>query len=244
MQCYSLHLLLLVLIFIIFFIVILLYYIYTKKRRKGILNYALSHGFEYDDGSILCNHLLGYIPEIKKATFSFISTQSPNIQALENISHPLFLKGHLKKAENIIYRDFNNKKLFFLDYSYVVGGGKNSKRYSMTISLLKLNNSYPDFVLRPENIIDKIGSFIGFDDIDISGFDEFSKKYYLKGKNKDMVLSFFTPERIMVFEKKLGFYVELSNNILVIHKNRIIPIKDYAYFVDEIINLISEIKID
>lgn len=233
-----------IIFFAVFSIIWIIAYFYTKKRKEDIFNYALLNGFEVDDGTVLCNYLIGYTPGIKNTTFSFIYSKTPQIQALESISHPFFLKGHSKKAQNIIYKSFNNKKMFFFDYSYIVGSGKNSHTYSMTVCFLKLNGNYPDFILRPENIIDKIGSFIGFDDIDISGFDEFSKRYYLKGKNRDMVLSFFTPERIMSFEKKLGFYVELSNNILVIHKNRIILVKDYTDFVDEIINLISEIRID
>jgi len=62
--------------------------------------------------------------------------------------------------------------------------------------LIKLSIKLPDFYLRPENISDKIAAKFGFNDIDIEQYPEFSKKYYLLGKNKAEVLSFFTPERI------------------------------------------------
>lgn len=48
----------------------------------------------------------------------------------------------------------------------------------------------------------------------------------------------------MSFEKNLGFYFEIYKNFLVVHKNKLVPLKNYRQFTDELLNLIKSINIE
>ncbi len=71
--------------------------------------------------------------------------------------------------------------------------------------------SLPDFSMRPEHVFHKIGSVLGYQDIDFESHPtavEFSKKYLLRGKDEqkiralftDTVLTFFAahPDRVLL----------------------------------------------
>jgi len=87
--------------------------------------------------------------------------------------------------------------------------------------------------------------FIGFEDIDISNYPEFSKKYYLKGENPSLVMSFFTPERIMTFEQNPGWNICASLNYFLLYKKYgYIAVKDYLTYIEEVKNFLNFLKIE
>ena len=77
------------------------------------------------------------------------------------------------------------------DYTYTVtrskggkSGGTTTTTYRLTYLILKLPFiDVPDTIIRHENIFDKIGAALGFDDIDFES-SEFSRKFFVKGKNR------------------------------------------------------------
>ncbi|MEF3280535.1 MAG: hypothetical protein K6357_06175 [Elusimicrobiota bacterium] len=221
---------------------------YPYKRRNEILQMVKDRSFEYDkEGNSLSNYIGNVTTFVVKRNFFDLvfkgfEKETSCIVALASTGLNLFNRGHSKKAKNIFAISFEGKKLFFFDYYFTVGSGKHSTRYSHTVALLKTNSFLPDFYMRPENFFDSVAAIIGFDDIDISGFENFSKIYYLKGKNPDSVISFFTPERIMIFEQSPGYYVEAANNFLIIYSKSIIPVKkDY---IDKIVNIFKGLKVE
>ena len=75
--------------------------------------------------------------------------------------------------------------------------------------------SLPDFSMRPEHVFHKIGSVLGYQDIDFESHPtavEFSKKYLLRGKDEqkiralftDTVLTFFSVDRDKVWLEGSG----------------------------------------
>ena len=77
------------------------------------------------------------------------------------------------------------------DYTYTVtrskggkSGGTTTTTYRLTYLILRLPFiDVPDTIIRHENIFDKIGAALGFDDIDFE-LTEFSRKFFVKGKNR------------------------------------------------------------
>ncbi|MBP7795495.1 MAG: hypothetical protein KA059_01820 [Elusimicrobiales bacterium] len=225
----------------------------NKKRKKEIINIAQQNSFEYDpDGSIIISYM-NYLPSPetqKKNIFTlllfegWVPKDSPQSDALSSTQIKHFIIGHSKKIKNMISVPFHNKKIFFFDYYYTIGRGKNSHKYSQTVALFKSDITLPEFTMRPENFLDSISEFVGFNDIDISGFEKFSKIYYLKGSDENAVLSFFSPERAAIFEENPGYYVEASNRYIIFHKNKLIPVKDYRDYINSIIAILSGLKLD
>lgn len=241
---------------VLMFMVFIVYFIdlarTNKKRKEEILKIAQQNGFEYDpDGSIIISYM-NYLPSPepkKKNIFTllfedWLTKDSPQSDALSSTQIKHLIIGHSKKIKDMISVPFHNKKIFFFDYYYTIGSGKNSDKYSQTIALFKSDITLPEFTMRPENFLDLIPEFIGFNDIDISGFEKFSKIYYLKGSDENAVLSFFSPERAAIFEENPGYYVEASNRYIMFHKNKTILLKDYRDYINSIIAILSGLKLD
>ena len=126
------------------------------KRKKDLEQLALSAGLAFD-------------------------ADAAGLPYLENSGIDLFNLGHSRKSSNLlISAGAGADKVYFFDYSYTTGSGKNRTTHNHTLAFFEFSRSlFPRFSLRPENFLDKIGEMIGFEDINIDGFPVFSKEYKL-----------------------------------------------------------------
>jgi len=92
----------------------------------------------------------------------------------------------------------------------------------------------PDFTLDREGIFEYILDFAGYTDINIEKHRDFSKRFYLAGKNEEKIRNFFTNELILFFESNKQYHIEASQNgLLVIGHERLSSVKEMkalAYF--------------
>ncbi|MCX7648884.1 MAG: hypothetical protein N2Z60_09760, partial [Elusimicrobiales bacterium] len=227
--------------------------IYEVKKRKNDLNsFANSFNFEfYEDGSILENlYYLNNFNKLGSNLDDYRQISYYDIFALEKIDLsftglPIFNEGYSKKATNLIMVPYDKSTIYFFDYLYKVGGGRYSKLYRYTIALYKSKNIYPSLFMRPENFVDKLTEFIGLNDIDISNYPKFSKKYYLKSTDVNFVTSFLNSEVISFFENSSGWHLEISGNYLAIYRGSgMVEIYDYNFFINDVKNILSLLKIE
>ena len=92
----------------------------------------------------------------------------------------------------------------------------------------------PNFTLDREGIFEYILDFAGYKDISIENHPDFSKRFYLAGKNEEQIRNFFTNELILFFESNKQYHIEASQNgLLVIGHERLSSVKEMkalAYF--------------
>jgi hypothetical protein len=132
----------------------------------------------------------------------------------------LFSKGRAQRAKNVLERQSHDIRCSIFDYSYTTGAGNNSSTYTQTVicfrsPLLKL----PSFILRPENMFDKIGGLVGKKDFDFDDTPEFSRKYLLAGEDEESVRAVFNQELRTYFETRLHMCVEGDGAKLIIYRN-------------------------
>jgi hypothetical protein len=84
--------------------------------------------------------------------------------------------------------------------------------------IVELQAAFPKLFLRPENFLDKMAGFVGFDDIDFES-EEFSKKFYCKSDNREFAYAVIHPQ---MMEWMLGlvnsgvrFEGQLGNGIFI-----------------------------
>lgn len=216
-----------------------------KKRKEKIREYAEKNGFEYDqDGMLLINYI-GFSGDFNSKTgfLSFFRSNDDVSDVLHSTYLNLFDTGHSRKTKNIISIPFKKSKIFLFDYYYTVGSGKNSTTYSQTVAIYKSDNKFPSFSMRPEGFFDSITSLIGYNDIDFPEYPSFSKSYYLKSKNEVLIREFFTDNRIRIFEQYPGWYVEGNENFIVFYKKKLVSLKNYLSYIDEINKLLTSLDI-
>jgi MFS superfamily sulfate permease-like transporter len=92
----------------------------------------------------------------------------------------------------------------------------------------------PKFTLDKEGIFEYLYHFAGYKDIDMDAHPDFSKRFYLLGKNEEKIRTFFTDELILFLESNKQYHIEASSVGLLIFSNErlasVKEIKALAYF--------------
>ena len=110
---------------------------------------------------------------------------------------------------------FMDEQVFIFDYKYTRGSGSSKKDYYQTIFHINSKKlGLPEFFMRPENFFDKVGSYLGIEDIDFESHPKFSDQYHLQSPDEkrlrylmdDKLLHFFTIEKNWTLEG-VGYYL-------------------------------------
>ncbi len=89
----------------------------------------------------------------------------------------------------------------------------------------------PPPLLRPQNMLDRLGAAMGFQDIDFETHPNFSQMFVLQGEDEAAIRTFFDDEWLNFWENYRGFSIEGQNGSLIFYtaNHRIRPneIKNY-----------------
>ena len=95
----------------------------------------------------------------------------------------LFTHGHSKRASNIMGGQRDGRSVIAFDYRYTTGSGKNQTTHHYQGAVLQIPIVAPRMRMRRENILDRVASWVGYDDIDFES-DEFSRRYHVKSEDR------------------------------------------------------------
>jgi hypothetical protein len=203
---------LLVVIGVIVLVTALGYYNYLaeKKRTAQFQSVAAALGFRFSaQGST----------ELEKALSGF----------------HLFSQGHGKKLWNLLRNTTENLEVAIFDYRFTVGGGKHQHTSKQSVIAFRFAGpKLPKFFLRPEGFWDKIGSWMGFQDIDFDDHPLFSSRYLLRGDDEKAVRQLFTTPILDYYTNNTGLTTEGCGQILLFyrHEKRIEP-QEVRSFMEE-----------
>jgi hypothetical protein len=131
----------------------------------------------------------------------------------------LFGQGRKRSVENLIEGDSGEVKISIFDYKYVTGSGKHTKHHKQTIAALQSSSlNCPEFSIRPENFLDRVGSAMGFQDIDFESHPEFSRLFVLKGPDEPAIREFLKPALLEYFEGHAGISLEASGDTMFFYQ--------------------------
>jgi len=189
--------------YILIFIAVLIFfsYKYEKKRTEALMLVAKKLGF----------------------TFSKSGRESTK---LKHENFELFSKGRNRKLKNEIWGDENGNNISIFGYSYTTNtdnniedNSTNSTTHRQTVLSIESSElQSPNFVLKPEHTLHKIGKIFGYQDIDFELFPTFSKEYLLRGKDETEIRKFFSPQIIKYFELNKNIYMEIQENTLIFYQ--------------------------
>lgn len=140
-----------------------------------------------------------------------------------------FKTRQIKKVSNILSN--NQCSLFDIDFSE--GELIAKQNIKATMLHIGLDKTIPEFTLDREGIFEYIIHFAGFKDIDIDHHPDFSKRFYLSGKNEEKIRSFFTDELILFFESNTYYHIESNEKgLLIIGNERLAGVKEIKALAD------------
>ena len=133
---------------------------------------------------------------------------------IENLDFHLFSQG--SSTINVMRGTLYDR---MFGYSYTTGSGKNRRTTRQSVVLIESDElDLPQFDMRPEHLLHKIGGAFGYQDIDFPRQEQFSKKYLLRGKDETAIRSLFTDEVLAYFSSNLNLSVEVRHGALIFYK--------------------------
>ncbi|MBI5743409.1 MAG: hypothetical protein HY952_02555 [Elusimicrobia bacterium] len=183
------------------------------------------------------------LEELASSMGLLFSEAGPDAGFLEGTGLEIFNTGRSRRARNLIKMQVQSGNISVFDYSYTTGSGKNRQTLAFTLALIETAGlQLPNFDLKPESLMYKIGEFIGFKDIDLPAFPVFSDKYRLTGADEAAVHMFFTPDRAAWFERNLGLRVQGSlGHVVVFKREGRLPVEAWQGFIEEVKTFASEV---
>ena len=150
-------------------------------------------------------------------------------------SFHLFKQGHGRRVRNLLRGRKGRDEVWLFDYRYVTGSGKHRSTHNQSVAAFPLGSgSLPEFELRPENVLHKIGAAFGYQDIDFRDDRGFSARYLVRGRNEDAVRGLFDRRTIEAVQTARNLCVEGGGSWLVVYRagRRVEPAK-IADFLEE-----------
>ncbi len=111
--------------------------------------------------------------------------QPDKVQGLER-EYPglkIFSRGHSRHAKNVISGEYEGRPVRLMDYHYETGSGKNQVTHNVGVVILQTDFPVIPLTIRRENPFDKVGEFLGKNDIDFESA-EFSRKFYVTANDR------------------------------------------------------------
>lgn len=129
--------------------------------------------------------------------------------------HPalsILQRGHSRRCGCLVRGELGGRPLALFDYRFVTGHGKNRTTHSYALAVLDLPFPVRPLRVRPEHAFDKVGEFLGADDIDFESA-EFSARFHVSADDRKWAYDFIDA-RMMEFllAAPRGFAIELGSH--------------------------------
>lgn len=132
---------------------------------------------------------------------------------------PVLTRGQRNRVRNVLKGKSGDGEFALFDASYETGSHKNRQTHRHTVALFRLDRTaMPAFELSPENLLVRIASAFGYQDIDFDSWPTFSKSYLLRGREEMAVRALFGPPLLQYFERSPGWSVEADGTWLAVYR--------------------------
>jgi len=166
-----------------------------KKRRKEMSAWATEHDFQ-------------------------IHEDTPrSLPLIEDQEMGLFRNGGSPTYRTVMSRTLDGREEYIFDFTYVISSGKSSQTVWRTVCAFRIKNiTLPSFSMSPENFFHKIGSKLGYQDIDFKDSPKFSSNYLLRGKDESAIRESFGLSVMDYFGANKDWYMDGSGEWLFLYR--------------------------
>ncbi len=148
----------------------------------------------------------------------FVPVDSTRLRSIRS-QFSLFSRGSVQVIKNVIVGDSGEVEIASFDFHYESGTGKNKTTSKQTVAVINSKQlKLPEFQLRPESILDKVGAFLGMADINFDNHPQFSAAFVLQGPDVEAIRKLFTAKILDFFVSRPGIHVEGGPAGLLIYR--------------------------
>lgn len=183
----------LIVLFIVLVVAFAIYaWLQEAKRREALAAWCLRHGWKMAGHSVQGWH----------HDYSGIK---------------LFDRGRGREGDNIITGHFRGRPVTLLDYEYITGSGKNRTTHRYGVVLLGLDFPVIPLQIRRENLMDKVGEFLGAGDIDFESA-EFSRTFHVKSSDRKWAYDVIHARTMDYLLSAPDFFIEFGMNEIAVYQ--------------------------
>ncbi|MBL8814788.1 MAG: hypothetical protein JNL58_02070 [Planctomyces sp.] len=140
--------------------------------------------------------------------FQYFSNHPPE-QVNQLNTFELMTRGRARLFSNSLTRENDGVQVAIFDYRYTTGSGKNSHTHHQTVVSMRSEDlRLPFFTMSPENVMHRIASAFGYQDINFAEAPVFSKMFLLRGSEEASIREFMNVERLHRLEAFRGIHLE------------------------------------
>ncbi|CAA0178755.1 SulP family inorganic anion transporter [Tenacibaculum maritimum] len=166
-------------------------------------------------------------------------TLNPSEKIKELPEFGYFKTRKINKVSNIL----SNENCSLFDIEFSEGELIAKQVIKATMLHINLEEEVPQFTLDREGFFEYIYHFAGFEDIHIDHHPDFSKRFYLSGKDTEGIKQFFSDELILFFESNEYYHIEANKkSLLIIGNERLAGVKEIKALADYGIRLKKVVK--
>ncbi len=135
--------------------------------------------------------------------------------------HPalsLMQRGRSRACDCLVRGELDGQPLALFDYRFVTGHGKNRTTHRYAMAIVDLPFPVRPLRIRPEHALDRVGEFLGADDIDFESA-EFSARFHVSADDRKWAYDVIDT-RMMEFllGAPSGFAIELGSHEIAVYR--------------------------
>lgn len=135
---------------------------------------------------------------------------------------PTLTEGSDRYAFNVVEGALDGRRMHLFDHHHETHstdskGNRTTHHHYRTFVCLEHDADLGRMEVRPEHLLDKVGAFFGFDDVDFES-EEFSRKYHVKAEDRKLAYDIFHPQMIEYYLGLGGFKVTTSGNLALFRR--------------------------
>ncbi len=141
--------------------------------------------------------------------------------------------GDAQKAKNLIFGDVEGGQIRFFDYRYSTGSGKNRTTHRFGACAVSTNLHFTPLVVRPENVLDKLAGWFGFEDVDLDQ-GEFNRKFHVGCKDKKYAYDVLSQRVMQFFLDRPGISMEMCWNFCLFYYSGTLSVDKVGPLIDAV----------
>jgi len=164
-----------------------------RKRKRLLRAWARSHGFAMNEGR--CDGWEREYPALK-----------------------IFERGRHRHSSLHLAGEVDGHRVHCLDYRFTTGSGKNRRVHRHGLVIVSTGTPVLPLRIRREHVFDRVGEFMGFDDIDFESA-EFSRRFHVSGPDRKWAYDIIHPETMDYLMTTPSVAMEFGHGEIMVNRN-------------------------
>jgi hypothetical protein len=149
-------------------------------------------------------------------------------------------RGHSRFVKNVMTGRRRDLEVTAFDYQYTTGHGKNRQTHRESAAIVRSAHPLIPLHIRHEHIFDKVGEFLGFDDIDFESA-EFSRKFHVSSPDRKWAYDVLHNRTIEFLMKECFCDLDCDGWHVMIHRNRRFSPQEFGRAMDLAVGFLERI---